>query len=58
MLMAHECHFRSNMCFAHSSVLQTRVQALGVAGVMVHTREPSAENLEWGGVRELLASMI
>ena len=56
--MAHECHFRSNMCFAHSSLLQTRVQELGVGGVMVHTHELNAEKLEWGGVGELLALMI
>ena len=56
--MAHECHFRSNRCFACSSRLQTRVQELGVAGVIVHTHELSAEDLERGGVGELLPSNI
>ena len=56
--MAHECHFRSNMCFARSSLLQTRGQELGDAGVTVHTHELGAENLEWGGAGELLALII
>ena len=58
MLMAHECHLHSNMCFTRSSLLQTRVQELGVTGVMVHTHELSGENLEWGGVGDLLALII
>ena len=56
--MAPECHSLSNTCFARSSLLKTRGQELGVAGVMVHTHELSAENLEWEGVGEILALII
>ena len=46
MLTAHDCHSLSNMCFTRSSLLQIRGQELGVAGVMVHIHELSAENVE------------
>ena len=58
MLIDRECHFLSNMCSARSSLLQTRGQELGVAGVMVHTHELSAESIEWGGVGESIALII
>ena len=50
--MAHECHSRSNMCFARSGLADPSPRTV------CHTHELSAENLEWGGVGELLALII
>ena len=39
-------------------LLKTHGQELGIAGVMVHTYELSAESSEWEGVDEILALII
>ena len=47
-----------HMCFARSSLFRTRVQELGLAGVMLHTHEPGAGHLEWKGVGGLFVLII
>ena len=46
MQMEHEHRSLPDMCIAHSSLLQTGVQRMGTAGVVLHTHEPGAEKLE------------
>jgi len=46
MQMEHEHRYLPDICITHSSLLQTGVQRMGAAGVMLHTDEPGAEKLE------------